>query len=76
MAGSLSSDGKSVNRKDKKADKCLRWKGPLQDALAMLLQANLKRNQLREATEIIEKKIRENEPWPGNAVTELQTTQK
>ena len=57
--------GQSVNRKDKNVDKSLGWKGALRDARAMLFQANLKRNQLKEAIEIIEKKIEEGEPWPG-----------
>lgn len=65
MAWSLSVSGKAVNQKDKNADKSLGWEGALRDARAMLFQANLKRNQLKKAIEIIEKKIEAGEPWPG-----------
>ncbi len=64
MPRSLSVSGKSVNRKDKNVDKSLSWERALRDAWAMLFQANLKRNQLKEAIAIIEKKIKEGEPWP------------
>ncbi len=64
MARILSVSGISVNRKDKNVDKSLGWEGALRDARAMLFQANLKRNQLKEAIAIIEKKIEEGEPWP------------
>ncbi len=65
MARSLSMLGQCVNRKDKTIDKFLGWEGALRDARAMLSQANLRRNQLKEAIEIIEKKIEEGEPWTG-----------
>ena len=54
----------SVNGKDKCADKSLGWQKALLDARAMLFQANLRRNQLKQAIAIIEKKIEDGEPWP------------
>jgi hypothetical protein len=56
MSRSLSRGSQYVNTRDKNTDKFLGWEEALRDARAMLSQANLRRNQLREAIEIIEKK--------------------
>jgi hypothetical protein len=64
MASSLSVVQKSVKSTDKNGDKFLGWEGALRGARAMLLQANLKRNKLKKAIEIIERKIENDEPWP------------
>jgi hypothetical protein len=55
----------SVKEKDKNTDKNNGWEGALAEAKGQLFQANLRRNQLREAIGIIEKKIEDGEPWPG-----------
>jgi hypothetical protein len=67
MARSLSIPRQRVNEKDKIIDKCYEWDVALRDTHGLLLQANLRRNQIREAMEIIKKKIKAGEPWPGTA---------
>jgi hypothetical protein len=54
-----------VNTKDKSKINTRGWQDALVDAQSELSKVNLRRNQLRHAIQIIQKKVRNAEPWPA-----------
>jgi hypothetical protein len=70
--------GEKLNMNKNKSNKIIKildkqvkgWRKALGEAQAQMSQSKMRTRQLKEAVRLIEKKIENGEPWPGEEATQ------